>query len=235
MSDRREPQGTPPVDAFDPGSLDFARSQGLVTVVAQDAVTGVVLMVAHADREALEHTLATGEMHYRSRTRGLWRKGETSGNAQRVVTLVADCDGDAVLARVIPAGPACHTGAVSCFGGERTGERTVPPAARPLDALDAVIAARAAEAAAGESCTARAGYTHRLLADRNLRLKKLGEEAAELVTACADGNPERAVAEAADLLYHMLVALRAMGAGLDDVAGVLDARRRAGTSGGVRG
>ena len=75
-----------------------------------------VLMVAHADREALERTLDTGEMHFRSRTRGLWRKGETSGNVQRVVSLSTDCDGDAVLARVAPAGPACHTGTISCFG-----------------------------------------------------------------------------------------------------------------------
>src|SRR5829696_10392508 len=96
---------------LDLGTLNFP-----VTVVTQDARTGAVLMVAHADREALEHTIATGEMHYRSRTRGLWHKGATSGNTQRVVSLSADCDGDAVLARVVPAGPACHTGTVSCFG-----------------------------------------------------------------------------------------------------------------------
>ena len=96
-------------------ALDFAKSAGLVTVVAQDATTGAVLMVAFADREALERTLATGDMHYRSRTRGLWRKGETSGHTQRVITLTADCDADAVLARVDQRGPACHTGARSCF------------------------------------------------------------------------------------------------------------------------
>ncbi len=100
---------------LDVSTLDFAKGNGLVTVVAQDAATGRVLMVAHADQEALERTIATGEMHYRSRTRGLWHKGATSGNVQRVVALAADCDGDAVLARVTPAGPACHTGAVSCF------------------------------------------------------------------------------------------------------------------------
>ena len=96
--------------------LDFTKGGGLVTVVAQDSRSGVVLTVAHADLEALERTIATGEMHYRSRTRGLWHKGETSGNVQRVVSLSRDCDGDAVLARVIPAGPACHTGEQSCFG-----------------------------------------------------------------------------------------------------------------------
>src|SRR5919107_2400645 len=101
---------------LDIDTLNFDKGGGLVTVVTQDARTGAVLMVAHADREALERTLASGEMHYRSRTRGAWHKGATSGNVQRVVSLSADCDGDAVLARVTPAGPACHTGAVSCFG-----------------------------------------------------------------------------------------------------------------------
>src|SRR5438477_8370081 len=96
--------------------LDFTKGGGLVTVVTQDARSGAVLMVAHADREALARALATGEMHYRSRTRGLWHKGATSGNTQRVVELLADCDGDAVLARVAPNGPACHTNAISCFG-----------------------------------------------------------------------------------------------------------------------
>src|SRR5918911_5083465 len=102
-------------------SLDFTKGGGVVTVVAQDARTGAVLMVAHADREALARTIETGEMHYRSRSRGLWRKGATSGNTQHVVSLTADCDGDAVLARVRPAGPACHTGAVSCFGDTALG------------------------------------------------------------------------------------------------------------------
>ena len=96
--------------------LDFSKLNGLVTVVTQDAQTGAVLMVAQADHEALERTIATGEMHYRSRSRGLWHKGATSGNVQRLLSLTADCDGDTVLARVIPAGPACHTGAQTCFG-----------------------------------------------------------------------------------------------------------------------
>src|SRR5687767_15586844 len=116
---------------LDLDALDFTKGNGLVTVVAQDARTGAVLMVAHADREALERTLATGEMHYRSRTRGLWHKGGTSGNVQRVVSLSADCDGDAVLARVEKAGPACHTGEETCFGPGRWDA---------LAALDATIA-----------------------------------------------------------------------------------------------
>ena len=199
---------TPPL--LDLDALDFTKGQGLVTVVAQDARTGALLMVAHADRGALEHTLATGEMHYRSRSRGLWHKGATSGNVQRVVSLHLDCDADAVLARVIPAGPACHTGAVSCFGAAALG-------ADALGVLDATIASRAA---AAESV----GYTGKLLGDRNLRLKKLGEEAAELVTACADGDLARATEETADLVYHALVALRAVGGTLEGVRGVLAAR-----------
>jgi phosphoribosyl-ATP pyrophosphohydrolase/phosphoribosyl-AMP cyclohydrolase len=199
---------------LDLDELDFEKGNGVVTVVAQDAVSGVVLMVAAADRDALERTMATGEMHYRSRTRGLWHKGATSGNVQRVVSLRADCDGDAVLARVTPAGPACHTGAVSCFGPGAL-------AADALAVLDATIAARMAEPPAD---AAHPGHTRRLLGDRNLRLKKLGEEAAELVTACADGDAERAREEAADLLYHVLVALRAAGGSLADVRAILDAR-----------
>jgi phosphoribosyl-ATP pyrophosphohydrolase/phosphoribosyl-AMP cyclohydrolase len=198
---------------LDIDKLDFTKSNGLVTVVAQDSRTGVLLMIAHADREALERTLATGEMHYRSRTRGLWHKGETSGNVQRVVSLTADCDGDAVLARVIPAGPACHTGAQSCFGDEALD-------ATALGALDTTIAKRAAS-----SDTTEKSYTRRLLDDRNLRLKKIGEEAAELVTACADGDLDRACEETADVIYHSLVALRAVGGSLADVETVL-ARRR---------
>jgi phosphoribosyl-ATP pyrophosphohydrolase/phosphoribosyl-AMP cyclohydrolase len=195
-------------------ALDFDKGGGLVAVVTQDADTGAVLMLAWADREALERTLASGEMHFRSRTRGPWRKGETSGNVLRVVSLATDCDGDAVLARVRPAGPTCHTGARSCFGDAAL-------AADALATLDATLAARAAGDAPAGSWTAR------LLADRNLRLKKLGEEAAELAVACADQDRARAVEEAADLVYHALVALRALGAGLDDVRGALAARARA--------
>jgi phosphoribosyl-ATP pyrophosphohydrolase/phosphoribosyl-AMP cyclohydrolase len=201
---------------LDLDALDFAKGGGLVTVVTQDVESGAVLMVAHADREALERTLATNEMHYRSRTRGLWHKGATSGNVQQVVTLLPDCDGDAVLARVRSPGPACHTGSRSCFGAEAL-------AADALGALDATIAARVTDApsvAAGE----KPSYTRRLLDDRNLRLKKIGEESAELVTACADGDRARAIDEAADIVYHALVALRAVGGTLDDVRAVLAAR-----------
>ena len=201
-------------DSFDTATIDFAKGGGLVTVVAQDADSGMVLMVAHADADAIARTVETGEMHYMSRTRGPWHKGATSGNIQRVVSLHADCDGDVVLARVVPAGPACHTGATSCFG-------EVGISTDALERLDATIAARAAEP---ETATQSSSYTRRLLADRNLRLKKIGEEAAELVAACADGDAARATDEVADLLYHSLVALRAAGGSLADVRAVLAAR-----------
>lgn len=204
---------------FDPEQLDFAKGGGVVSVVTQDATTGDVLMVAFADREAIDATLRTGEMHYHSRSRGLWHKGGTSGNTQRVVALTADCDNDAVLAQVIPAGPACHTGATTCF----TAPGVSPPPSDALAALDATIASRAAS----QIAPGPTSYTRTLLDDRNLRLKKIGEEAAELVLACADSDPERATSEAADLLYHTMVALRALNIRLSDVREEL-ARRAAG-------
>ena len=195
---------------FDPSKL---AADTLVPVVTQDARTGVVLMLAWADREALERTLATGEMHYRSRTRGPWHKGAMSGHTQALVSLTWDCDADTVLARVIPAGPACHDGTTSCFRDEAL-------ASDAIAALDRIIQSRAAAAPAEGTSS----YTQRLLGDRNLRLKKLGEEASELAVACADGDRARAVEEAADLVYHALVALRSVGAGLDDVRATLAGR-----------
>jgi len=197
---------------IDPNQLNWDKGGGLVTVVTQDDATGAVLMVAWADREALERTLATGEMHYHSRTRGLWHKGATSGNVQRVVALTPDCDGDAILARVNPAGPACHTGATTCFGADAAGA---------FAALAAVIRARAIGDAPPGS------YTRRLLDDRNLRLKKLGEETAELVAALAAGDRDQATAEGADLVYHLAVALQGVDSSLEEVARTLSSRNTA--------
>ena len=205
-----------PNATLDLDALDFAKGGGLVSVIVQDSTTGAVLMTAFADREALEQTSATGEMHFRSRSRGLWHKGATSGNTQRVVSLEADCDGDAVLARVIPAGPACHNGTTSCF----------PKTSGTADALSHLDATIDARVNADESAAVPSSYTRRLANDRNLRLKKLGEECAELITACADGDRDRAVEEAADVFYHTLVALRCAGGTLDDVRRVLASRQR---------
>lgn len=187
--------------------LDFEKGGGLVPVVAQHAYTGEVLMLAYANREALERALATGTMWFYSRSRdALWRKGETSGNTLRLVSLHADCDADAVLAQVEPAGPTCHTGERSCF--------SAPPT---LAALADVLAARRANPPAGS-------YTARLFGDRNLRLKKLGEEATELALACVLGEKDRVAEEAADLFYHALVACAAAGVEAADVLAALDRR-----------
>ena len=170
----------------------------------QNHTTGDVLMLAFANRAALEKTLETGQMHFWSRRRNeLWRKGATSGNTLALVSLHADCDADTVLARVTPAGPTCHTGESTCFG---------EGAGSTLGRLDRTLASRG-------DLRPEGSYTVELLDDENLRLKKLGEETAELVAALAIGNSGRAVEEAADLLYHVLVALRASGV---DVASLLE-------------
>ncbi|HSG50358.1 MAG TPA: bifunctional phosphoribosyl-AMP cyclohydrolase/phosphoribosyl-ATP diphosphatase HisIE [Longimicrobiales bacterium] len=184
--------------------------RGLVTVVAQEARTGSILMVAWASREALARTLETGQMTFWSRSRGeLWRKGETSGNTLAVVSLHADCDGDTVLARVRPAGPACHTGERTCFGDG---------ADPTLAALAETLRRRAAERPEGS-------YTVRLLDDPNLRIKKLGEETAELIQALVQGDGPRATEEAADLVYHVLTALLAAGVPVEKVLEELEGRR----------
>ena len=197
-------------------TLDFEKSDGLIPVVAQDAVSGSVLMVAWANREAVRMTLETGFAHFWSRTRGaLWKKGETSGNVLALRSLHVDCDGDTLLALVDPTGAACHTGELTCFGKGAAVDSLV--STQTLARLDATLAARAEERPEGS-------YTVTLLDDANLRLKKLGEETAELVAALATRDAERAPEEVADLLYHALVALRAEGIGLDAVLSVLEDR-----------
>ncbi len=197
--------------------------RGLLPVVAQDARTGAVLMLAWANREALELTLASGLAHFWSRSRQrLWRKGETSGHELSLVEALADCDGDTVLLRVEPAGPACHRGTMTCFEPN--------PARLELGWLAAVIAQRQA-APAAES------YTARLFAAGLPRIaQKVGEEGVETVIAGLDATgDERLVSEAADLLYHLLVLLAARGVGAERVAAELARRHRATTRGGGDG
>ena len=189
--------------------------RGLIPVVAQDARHGSVLMVAWANREALERTLKSGFVHYWSRSReALWKKGETSGNVQELVSLHADCDGDTLLARVQPRGPACHTGEATCFGEGAGADRPD----QILWKLWSVLESRLRERPEGS-------YTTRLLDDENLRVKKLGEETAEVVAALSRGDPGVAE-EAGDLIYHLMVALLAAGTSWDQVEEVLDRRRR---------
>jgi phosphoribosyl-AMP cyclohydrolase / phosphoribosyl-ATP pyrophosphohydrolase len=188
--------------------LDFQKGGGLVPVIAQHHLTGEVLMLGYADRDAVERSLDTGLLTFHSRTRGRsWTKGETSGNVLRVVALHADCDGDTILALVDPAGPTCHTGRTSCFAAPPT----LPALARTLDDR--------------RRAQPEESYTARLLGDRNHRLKKLGEEAVELALACVDGNGERVREEAADLVYHILVACLAEGVTLEGVLDALDRRK----------
>lgn len=202
-------------------ALDFEKLDGLVPVVAQDAATGAVLMVAFANRDTLERSIESGRMHYWSRSRSeLWRKGDTSGHVQHVVSLHGDCDADTVLAIVRQEGAACHTGERTCFGeGAEPAGAAAADNGSVLDRLDAILAARAAERPEGS-------YTVKLLTDENLRLKKLGEECAELVTALAKGEADRIPEEAADLVYHVLVAARAAGVGLHAISAVLEGRAR---------
>jgi phosphoribosyl-ATP pyrophosphohydrolase/phosphoribosyl-AMP cyclohydrolase len=176
---------------------------GLVPVVAQSALAGEVLMVAYADREALERTRETGEAHYHSRSRGtLWKKGETSGHGQIVEDVRVDCDGDAVLYLVRQHGPACHTGAPTCFGD---------PTGSILTRLARTIADRGRSRPAGS-------YTARLLDAGIGRIaQKVGEEAVETVVAATSQDTGRLTSETADLLYHLLVLLEAKNVPLDRV------------------
>jgi phosphoribosyl-AMP cyclohydrolase / phosphoribosyl-ATP pyrophosphohydrolase len=173
---------------------------GLVPCVMQDRTSGEVLTLAYMDEEALRLTRETGEIHFHSRSRGeLWRKGETSGNVMRVRQLRFDCDADAIVALVDPAGPACHTGERSCFYRDlESGDAPEPGEHEALSVLERTIAARRDERPEGS-------YTVELLADPERIGAKVREEADEVARAAADESGERLAEEAADLLYHLEV------------------------------
>ena len=191
--------------------------QGLVPCVIQDWRTGEVLTLAYTNQEALAATRRTGELHLWSRSRGeLWHKGATSGNVQRVRAIRYDCDGDALLALVEPAGPACHTGERTCF---HRGELEPPAPHEVLPGLERTIAARATGAPASS-------YTAQLLADPPFVGEKVQEEAEEVARAAREETDERVAEEAADVLYHLAVLLRSRGLGLADAEEVLRERRR---------
>jgi phosphoribosyl-ATP pyrophosphohydrolase/phosphoribosyl-AMP cyclohydrolase len=189
----------------------------LTAAIVQDADDGRVLMLAWMNDEALRLTRETGEAWFWSRSRQeLWHKGATSGNTQRVRALRLDCDGDAVLALVEPAGPACHTGERTCF---HRGELDPPAPHEVLPALERTLGERAAARPAGS-------YTVELLDDPPRIGVKVMEEAEEVARAARDESDERVGEEAADVLYHLLVLLRSRGLGLADAERVLDGRRR---------
>lgn len=221
---------------------------GLVPVVVTATTSGRPLMLAYADRQALQRTIETGQAHFHSRSRdALWRKGETSGNTMEVTSVALDCDSDALCYEVNPSGPACHTGAASCFfdivwgesmwGGDRgarggpelgcepghsVGERQPVPSTTTqiLEELSAVIEQRKREMPEGS-------YVARLLkGGPGAAARKVGEEAVEAILAALAEDDSRLINEVADLWFHSLVLLAARGRGLDDVCAELAARRK---------
>lgn len=194
--------------------------RGLVPVISQDADSGEVLMLAYANQEALQKTLETRQAHYWSRSRQeLWRKGATSGNTQELIDIRYDCDEDAVLYRVRPAGPACHTGAKTCF--YRTiGEEAPPSLAEVMALLERVIRNRLAELPEGSYVTK--------MHERGLGYvaQKVVEEAGESIVAALEHKPDDLVEEASDLLFHLSVLLQESGVSFSDVAAKLAERHR---------
>ena len=191
--------------------------RGLVACIVQDWRSGEVLTLAYMNADALQRTRATGELHFWSRSRGeLWHKGATSGNTQALRALRVDCDGDALLALVEPAGPACHTGERSCF---HRGELEPPAPYEVLPALARTLDQRARERPEGS-------YTAALLDDPRRIGEKVLEEAEEVTRAAREESDERVDQESADLLYHLLVLMHSRGRALVDAERVLDGRRR---------
>ena len=195
--------------------MDLAYDErGLVPCVIQDWRTGEVLTLAYMNEEAMARTRETGELHLWSRSRGeLWHKGATSGNVQKVRAIRYDCDGDALVALVEPAGPACHTGERTCF---HNGDLALA-AHEALPALERTIDER--QASGG-------GYTSKLLADPAFTGEKVQEEAEEVARAAREESDERVAEEAADVLYHLTVLLASRGLSLADAEKVLLDRRR---------
>jgi phosphoribosyl-AMP cyclohydrolase / phosphoribosyl-ATP pyrophosphohydrolase len=211
------------------GEIAFDQ-RGLVPCVVQDFATGEVLMLAYVSAKSLEMTLETGDLHFHSRSRDeLWKKGETSGAFMHLRQLRYDCDGDALVAMVDPAGPACHTGQRSCFYREVLGSASIrkdaPPAPgepfpvtyEALSALERTIRSRAIERPEGS-------YTVELLDDTGLIGEKVEEEAEEVARAGREESDERVAEEAADLLYHLSVLLASRGISQAAVMEVLNDR-----------
>jgi phosphoribosyl-AMP cyclohydrolase / phosphoribosyl-ATP pyrophosphohydrolase len=211
------------------GEIEFDQ-RGLAPCVVQDFASGEVLMLAYVSPKSLEATLETGDLHFHSRTRDeLWKKGETSGSFMHLRQLRYDCDGDALVAMVDPAGPACHTGQRSCFYREVLGSASIrkdaPPAPgepfpvtyEAMSALERTLRSRAVERPSGS-------YTVKLLEDAELTAAKIEEEAEEVVRAGREESELRLAEEAADLLYHLAVLLVSRGVSYASVMEVLNAR-----------
>ena len=196
---------------FDSAALDWDKVGGLMPAIVQDAATLRVLMLGYMDKAALENTLQVGKVTFFSRSKQrLWVKGETSGNHLEVVDIRADCDADTLLITARPQGPTCHTGSTSCFGAAP---------GQFLGALDALVAQRERERPAGS-------YTTTLFDKGTRRIaQKVGEEGVETALAGVAQGDEELLGESADLLFHLIVLLRARGLSLADARRVLEARR----------
>jgi len=186
----------------------------LVPVVVQDVKNNNVLMLAYMNDEALELTKKTGYMHYWSRSRNaIWKKGETSGNVQKCIELMTDCDGDAILARVEQTGVACHTGTYSCFSKDAIRQQDI------IAALWRVFDERKAN-------PSDSSYTCKLFKNRNLLLKKIAEESSEVIIAAKDKSRKEIIYEAGDLMYHLMVLLYDEGISMDEIHAELEGRRK---------
>ena len=202
----------------DVSTVDFDKGGGLVPAIVQDVDTGAVLMMAYMNKEALEQTLARKRAVFFSRTKQrLWEKGETTGHTLEVLDVTADCDNDTLLVTARPCGPACHTGTLTCFGDEA---RSAATSIAFLAKLEGVIEQRATE-------KPESSYTARLLEQGIARVaQKVGEEGVELALAGVGETQQKVVEEAADLLFHLLVLLRARGLRLPQVVQELESRHR---------
>ena len=198
---------------IDPDTLDWAKMAGLIPAVVQDAASGEVRMLGYMDRAALEATIADRLVTFHSRSRGVpWRKGETSGNLLEVVDIRMDCDRDALLILANPRGPTCHTGSDSCFGDDGA------PGVGFIGSLERVIASRA-------SADPATSYTAKLLAEGPARAaQKVGEEGVETALAGRCGDDAELTSEAADLVYHLTVLLKARGLAWTDIIAELKKR-----------
>ncbi len=199
--------------------------KGLVPAIVQDASTGSVLMLGWMDKEALEATERTGDVHFHSRSRGtLWRKGETSGNSLHVVDVKEDCDGDTLLVRAHPRGPVCHTGTATCWGDD-----PAPPLARTLSELTALLIERKRDLPAGS-------YSAELFRKgRGAIAQKVGEEALELALAATSETRERAVSELTDLLYSLMVLAIDLDVHPDEIAASLADKKKVASARGSPG
>jgi phosphoribosyl-ATP pyrophosphohydrolase/phosphoribosyl-AMP cyclohydrolase len=216
-------------------TLDFSKGNGLLVAIAQHALSGEILMVAWMNPEALQQSLSGGEAVFYSRSRArLWHKGETSGNVLQIQDILADCDHDTLLLRVIPQGPACHTGARSCFlTHDATHKSALALAPSFLAKLELIIDQRLSDVqpSGSDAVAPTPSYTARLAAQGVRRIaQKVGEEGLEAALAGAAGDHDELRNESADLLFHLLVLLRHQGLSLNEILHTLAARHTHQTS-----